>query len=59
MEKALEVLSNLKDANVLGRLLAHIDVINMTFDSNNDNDHIWAQVLSDFKGHITQSMLDT
>ena len=58
LEKALEVLSDLEDANVLGRLLAHADVIDMAFDSNDDHHHAWAQVLSDFRGHITQSALD-
>ena len=58
LEKALKVLSDLEDANVLGHLLAHADVIDMAFDSNDDHHHAWAQVLLDFRSHITQSTLD-
>ena len=57
-EKALEVLSELENANVLGRLLAHMDVLSMALASKPDAHFAYIKTIRGFDGDITETMLD-
>jgi hypothetical protein len=59
LEKAVKVLDELENANVLGRLLAHSDVLEMTMQPNTQAIRDFHNATKDFQGHITQSALDT
>ena len=57
-EKALEVLSGMENANILGRLLAHMDVLSMALAPNTDAHFACIKVIRNFDGPITETALD-
>ena len=57
-EKALEVLSEMENANVLGHLLAHIDVLSMALAPKPDTHFTYIKAIKGFDGDITETMLD-
>ena len=57
-EKALEVLSEMENANVLGRLLAHMDVLSMALAPNTDTHFACIKAIRNFDGPITETALD-
>ena len=57
-EKALEVLSEMENANVLGRLLAHMDVLSMTLAPKPDAHFAYIKAIRGFDGDITKTTLD-
>ena len=57
-EKALEVLSEMENANVLGCLLAHMDVLSMALTPKPDIHFAYIKVIRGFDGDITETVLD-
>ena len=57
-EKALEVLSEMENANVLGRLLAHMDILSMALAPNTDAHFACIKAIRNFDGPITETALD-
>ena len=57
-EKALEVLSEMENANVLGRLLAHMDILSMALAPNTDAHFACIKAIRNFEGNITETALD-
>ena len=58
LEKAMEVLSELENDNVLGRLLAHTDQLAEALAPNPDANAQYIKVIKGFTGDITKSALD-
>ena len=58
LEKATEVLSELENANVLGRLLAHLDVLAMELDANPSANIRFSNVVNGFEGRIPYSAVN-
>ena len=58
-EKALEVLSEMENANVLGHLLAHMDILSMALAPNTDAHFACIKAIHNFDGPITETALDT
>ena len=58
LEKAMEVLSELENANVLGRLLAHTDQLTEALAPNPDANAQYTKAIKGFSGDITESALD-
>ena len=58
-EKALEVFSDIENSNILGRLLAHMDILSMAFAPNPDANFTYIKVIRGFNGDITETVLDT
>jgi hypothetical protein len=59
LEGAMEVLSGLENANVLGRLLAHEDIISADLLAQNTQVYThYARLACSFRGDITQSAQD-
>ena len=59
LEKALEVLDMLEKANVLGRLLAHLDIITQELDERGASPSSFAKAIRGFQGVIPWSARDT
>ena len=57
-EKALEVLSEMKNANILGCLLAHMDVLSMALTPKPNTHFAYIKVIRGFDGDITETVLD-
>ena len=57
-EKALEVLSEMENANVLGCLLAHMDVLSMALTPKPDAHFAYIKAIRGFDGDITETVLD-
>ena len=57
-EKALEVLSEMENANVLGRLLAHMDILSMALAPKPDAHFTCIKAIRNFDGDITETALD-
>ena len=57
-EKALKVLSEMENANILGRLLAHMNVLSMALTPNTDTHFACIKAIRNFEGNITESVLD-
>ena len=57
-EKALEVLSEMENANVLGHLLAHMDVLSMALTPKPDAHFAYIKVIKGFDEDITETTLD-
>ena len=57
-KKALEVLSEMENANVLGRLLAHMDVLTMALASKPNAHFAYIKTIRGFDGDITETVLD-
>ena len=57
-EKALEVLSEIENANVLGHLLAHMDVLTMALAPKPDAHFAYIKAIRGFDGDITETTLD-
>ena len=57
-EKALEVLSEMENANVLGCLLAHMDVLSMALTPNPDANFACIKAIRGFDGDVTETTLD-
>ena len=58
LEKAMEVLSELENANVLGHLLAHTDQLAEALAPNLDANAQYIKAIKGFAGDITESALD-
>ena len=58
LEKAMEVLSELENANILGRLLAHTDQLAEALAPNPDANVQYIKAIKGFAGDITESALD-
>jgi hypothetical protein len=58
LEKAMEVLSGLESANLMGRLLAHEDIIHQCLSPTPKSLASWSRVRDTFRGEITRSALD-
>ena len=59
MEKAIGILTGLENANVIGRLLAHSDILAMELAPNPAANAHYSNAVTGFRGAITQSALDT
>jgi hypothetical protein len=59
LEKALEILDKLEQANVLGRLLAHLDIITQELNGHNAPHSSFARAIRGFQGVILWSARDT
>ena len=57
-EKALEVLSEMENANVLGRLLTHMDILTMALAPKPDAHFAYIKAIRGFDGDITETTLD-
>ena len=57
-EKALEVLSETENANILGHLLAHMDVLSMALTPKPDAHFAYIKAIRGFDGDITETALD-
>ena len=57
-KKALEVLSEMENANVLGCLLAHMDVLSMALAPKPDAHFAYIKAIRGFDGDITETTLD-
>ena len=57
-EKALEVLSEMENTNVLGHLLAHMDVLTMALAPKPDAHFAYIKAIRGFDGDITETALD-
>ena len=57
-EKALEVLSEMENANVLGCLLTHIDILSMALAPKPDAHFTYIKAIQGFDGDITETTLD-
>ena len=57
-EKALEVLLEMENANVLGHLLAHMDVLSMALALKPDAHFAYIKAIRGFDGDITETTLD-
>ena len=57
-KKALEVLSEMENANVLGRLLAHMDILSMALAPKPDAHFAYIKAIRGFDGDITETVLD-
>ena len=58
-KKALEVLLEMENANVLGCLLVHMDVLSMALAPKPDAHFAYIKVIRGFDGDITETVLDT
>ena len=57
-EKALEVLSEMENTNVLGHLLAHMDVLSIALTPKPDAHFTYIKAIRGFDGDITETALD-
>ena len=57
-EKALEVLLEMENANVLGHLLAHMDILTMALTPKPDTHFAYIKAIRGFDGDITETALD-
>ena len=57
-EKALEVLLEMENANVLGHLLAHMDILAMALTPKPDAHFAYIKAIRGFDGDITETTLD-
>ena len=57
-EKALEVLSKMENANILGRLLVHMDILSMALAPKPDAHIACIKVIRNFDGDITETALN-
>ena len=57
-EKALKVLSKMENTNVLGCLLAHMDVLSMALAPKPDAHFAYIKAIRGFDGDITETTLD-
>ena len=57
-KKALEVLLEMENANVLGRLLAHMDILSMALAPKPDAHFAYIKAIRGFDGDITETALD-
>ena len=56
--KALEILLEMENANILGCLLAHMDVLSMALASKPDAHFAYIKMIRGFDGDITETALD-
>ena len=57
-KKALEVLLEMENANVLGHLLAHMDILSMALSPKPDAHFAYIKAIRGFDGDITETVLD-
>ena len=58
-KKALEILLEMENTNVLGCLLTHMDVLSMALTPNPDVNFAYIKVIRGFDGDIIETALDT
>ena len=56
--KALEILLEMENTNILGRLLAHMDVLSMALTSKPDAHFTYIKMIRGFDEDITETALD-
>src|SRR5580698_10012464 len=59
LEKAMEVLSGLENANILGRIMAHNDVMMQELAETSGAVPHYLEIVKKFEGEVTRSAADT